>query len=144
MNDKRFIFLGAVEAGKTSLFNALRGIENEAVKTQALDYDQNMIDTPGEFFSYPRLYHALITTMTEVSTVIYVHAANDFNFRLPEGLLAVNEGKRMIAVITKTDLIDADPVRVRNLLQSHGFTGEIYETSLQDTDSIARLKTTLF
>lgn len=49
-------------------------------KTQALEYDaQGCIDTPGEFFSHPRLFHALINSTAECELLIYVHPANDLN-----------------------------------------------------------------
>ncbi len=87
---KRIAFVGAVGAGKTTLFNALRGNYSLARKTQAVEFnDHGDIDTPGEYFSHPRWYHALITTLQDVDTLIYVHAANDKESRLPAGLLDV-------------------------------------------------------
>lgn len=75
---KRIAIVGAVGAGKTTLFNALQGNYSLARKTQALEFnDRGDIDTPGEYFSHPRWYHALITTLQDVDTLIYVHAAND-------------------------------------------------------------------
>lgn len=105
---KRIAFVGAVGAGKTTLFNALRGNYSLARKTQAVEFnDHGDIDTPGEYFSHPRWYHALITTLQDVDTLIYVHAANDKESRLPAGLLDVGTRKRHIAVISKTDMPDA-------------------------------------
>lgn len=68
---KRIAFVGAVGAGKTTLFNALRGNYSLARKTQAVEFnDHGDIDTPGEYFSHPRWYHALITTLQDVDTLI--------------------------------------------------------------------------
>lgn len=114
---KRIAFVGAVGAGKTTLFNALRGNYSLARKTQAVEFnDHSDIDTPGEYFSHPRWYHALITTLQDVDTLIYVHAANDKESRLPAGLLDVGTRKRHIAVISKTDMPDADVAATRQLL----------------------------
>lgn len=75
---KRIAFVGTVGAGKTTLFNALQGNYSLARKTQAVEFNENGdIDTPGEYFSHPRWYHALITTLQDVDTLIYIHAAND-------------------------------------------------------------------
>lgn len=72
---KRIAFVGTVGAGKTTLFNALQGNYSLARKTQAVEFNENGdIDTPGEYFSHPRWYHALITTLQDVDTLIYVHA----------------------------------------------------------------------
>lgn len=87
---KRIAFVGTVGAGKTTLFNALQGDYTLARKTQAVEFnDKGDIDTPGEYFSHPRWYHALITTLQDVDMLIYVHGANDPESRLPAGLLDI-------------------------------------------------------
>ena len=99
---KRIAFVGTVGAGKTTLFNALQGNYTLARKTQAVEFNDNGdIDTPGEYFSHPRWYHALITTLQDVDMLIYVHGANDPESRLPAGLLDIGVSKRQIAVISK-------------------------------------------
>ena len=104
---KRIAFVGTVGAGKTTLFNALQGNYTLARKTQAVEFNDNDdIDTPGEYFSHPRWYHALITTLQDVDMLIYVHGANDPESRLPAGLLDIGVSKRQIAVISKTDMPD--------------------------------------
>ncbi|CCI76140.1 unnamed protein product [Klebsiella pneumoniae subsp. rhinoscleromatis SB3432] len=111
---KRIAIVGAVGAGKTTLFNALQGNYSLARKTQALEFnDRGDIDTPGEYFSHPRWYHALITTLQDVDTLIYVHAANDTESRLPPGLLDIGSRKHLIVAISKTDLPDANVAAVR-------------------------------
>ncbi len=130
---KRIAFVGAVGAGKTTLFNALRGNYSLARKTQAVEFnDHGDIDTPGEYFSHPRWYHALITTLQDVDTLIYVHAANDKESRLPAGLLDVGTRKRHIAVISKTDMPDADVAATRQLLCEIGF-GSRFSSSTATT-----------
>ena len=63
---KRIVFVGDVGAGKTTLFNALQGDFDLARKTQAIEFnDEGSVDTPGEYFSHPRLYHALINTLAD-------------------------------------------------------------------------------
>lgn len=137
---KRIAFVGAVGAGKTTLFNALRGNYSLARKTQAVEFnDHGDIDTPGEYFSHPRWYHALITTLQDVDTLIYVHAANDKESRLPAGLLDVGTRKRHIAVISKTDMPDADVAATRQLLCEIGFREPIFELNGHDPQSVRQL-----
>lgn len=58
---KRYVLLGTVGAGKSTLYAALHGIAcDEAKKTQAMQYDlDGGVDTPGEFFCHPMYYPAI-------------------------------------------------------------------------------------
>lgn len=140
----RFVLVGPVAAGKTTLFNALIGREAAAMKTQALDYENGIVDTPGEFFSHPRLHHALINTVADARSVVYVHGATDFDYRLPPGLLEVNADKRLMAAITKIDLPDADPQRVEALLRAGGFSAPIFRVSVFRPETLVPFKRHLF
>lgn len=138
---KRIAIVGAVGAGKTTLFNALQGNYSLARKTQALKFnDRGDIDTPGEYFSHPRWYHALITTLQDVDTLIYVHAANDIESRLPPGLLDIGSRKHLIVAISKTDLPDANVAAVRQLLDGMGFQAPVFALNGCDPQSVASLE----
>ncbi|MDR2819803.1 MAG: ethanolamine utilization protein [Desulfovibrio sp.] len=138
-----FMLIGPVAAGKSTLFKVLSDSKGDVRKTQAVEFEINGIDTPGEYFSYPRLYHALISTSSDVDTIIYVHPCNDPEYRLPPGLLNIYKGKRLVGVITKTDLPDAEPDVIENMLRDKGFCGPIFRTSSHDRQSMERLKTYL-
>lgn len=140
----RFILLGAVEAGKTTLFNALIGKNESALKTQSMAYENGIVDTPGEFFSHPRLYYALINTAAEAEILVYVHACNDKEYRLPPGLLDVNAGKKIVGVITKIDLPGADPDQTEAFLRSQGFSGPIFQVSVFKPETIEPLRKYLY
>ena len=47
---KKFMLVGAVSAGKTSLMQAIYGQDLSYQKTQAIDFKDNIIDTPGRIF----------------------------------------------------------------------------------------------
>jgi ethanolamine utilization protein EutP len=134
------MLLGAVDAGKTTLFNLLYGREESARKTQAIEFEDSGIDTPGEFFSHPRLYHALINTSSDVDVLVYVHSCDSDECRLPPGLLNVYGGKRLVGVITKTDLPGCDLGRAEGLLRRAGSFDPIFHVSNRYPDSIAPLK----
>ena len=89
----QFMLIGEIEAGKTTLINALFGKDETARKTQAIEYEGNGMDTPGEYFSHPRLYSALLCSAQAMSTLVYVHPADRHTCRLPPGLLDVYAGK---------------------------------------------------
>jgi ethanolamine utilization protein EutP len=144
MSTLRYALVGGVGAGKTTLFNALRGCAEAPRKTQALDFDLcGAMDTPGEFFSHPRLFRALITSTDDVDTLVYGHPANARACHLPPGLLDIHSGKRLIGVISKCDLADADPDAAEVLLRSHGIHGEILRVAQDEPTSIERLRQVL-
>lgn len=137
----RFMLIGEIGAGKTTLFNLLFGKEEEARKTQVMEFEGNRgIDTPGEYFSHPRLYHALITMAADVQRLVYVHPGNVFDCRLPYGLLEVYAGKTIDAIVTKMDLPGADLVRVTALLREVGVTGQIFPVAGNDPVAIERIR----
>ena len=142
----KFMLIGDIEAGKTTLLNALFDMPGSARKTQALDYlgpDGRGLDTPGEYFSHPRYYSALINSASDMSTLVYVHPANCDRCRLPPGFLDVYAGKQVIGVITKTDLPDARADAVEALMRRHGINGPIYRTSTADPSSVQALRDVL-
>ena len=143
MQQPAFVLVGPVGAGKSTLFKALFGREEAVRKTQAVEFEDCGIDTPGEYFSHPRLYHALISTSSNVTTLVYVHPCDEPEHRMPPGLLTVYEGKRLVGAITKTDLPDARPDHIEDMLRGNGFSGPIFRTSSRDRHSIEPLRTYL-
>lgn len=140
-----FILIGPIEAGKSTLFKSLLGWEGVVRKTQAIEFsNENAIDTPGEFFSHPRLYHALINTASDVDTLVYVHPCNEHEFRMPPGLLDIYNDKEIVAVITKTDIEGADPEAIEMMLRESGIKGKIFKISSLDPESIKPLREYLF
>lgn len=133
----RFMLIGQIGAGKTTLFNGLFGKDEPARKTQVMEFEGNRgIDTPGEYFSHPRMYHALISMSVEVERLLYVHPADVFDCRLPPGLLDVYANKSIDAVVTKMDRTSTDLPRVERLLRDAGVKGRIFPVSIHDRSSI--------
>lgn len=138
---KRIVFVGTVGAGKTTLFNALQGNYSLARKTQAVEFsDAGNIDTPGEFISHPRLYCALINTLIDADLLIYVHAANDSQCRIPAGLLDIYPHLQQVAVISKIDLPDANIAQTQAMLIDSGFTSPIFALNSLNAESVRQLE----
>ena len=140
MDEHKFMLIGEIEAGKTTLLNAIFGKQEHARKTQAIEFEGCGLDTPGEFFCNPRFYSALLCSAPDVSTIVYVHSADRGTCQLPPGFLDVYAGKDVIGVITKTDVPEARPDEVEALLRAHGIRGQIFRTSSHDGASLAALK----
>ena len=135
------MLIGEIGAGKTTLFNLLFGKDEEARKTQVMEFEGDSgIDTPGEYFSHPRLYHALITMAADVERLVYVHPADQFHCRLPFGLLEVYADKTVDAIVTKMDLPGADLVRVTALLRQVGIAGQIFPVASNDPAAIEHIR----
>lgn len=141
---KKYVLVGAVGAGKTSLFNALMGDFELARKTQAVDYNAlGGIDTPGEFFSHPHLYKAMISTTTDADIIIYVHSAEDSVCRLPRGILEIYKNKTLITVVTKIDLPTVNLDKIHEMLKENGLKEPFFDLNTQNPSDIDRLKTYL-
>ena len=137
-----FVLIGAVGCGKTALLKALLHSDGEVLKTQAVVFHQHsVIDTPGEFISHRSHYGALLATIAEISTVVYLQQADNGQFSLPAGLMQVYPDKRIIGVISKIDLPDADIAARQILLRDNGIGEPYFATSTatgQGIDSLRR------
>ncbi|HQJ46502.1 MAG TPA: EutP/PduV family microcompartment system protein, partial [Ignavibacteriaceae bacterium] len=91
-------------------------------------------------FDSPRLYSAIIQTMSDIDTIIYVHTANSTERKLPHGLFQIYNSKRLVGVISKTDLPDADVDAVEEILRDFGIDGEIFKVSIYSESSIDKLR----
>ena len=135
------MLIGQIGAGKTTLFNGLFGKDEPARKTQVMEFEGSSgIDTPGEYFSHPRLYHALITVSAEVERLMYVHPADVLECRLPPGLLEVYANKSIDAIVTKTDRPGTDLPSVERLLRAAGVQGRIFPVSMFDASSMDEVR----
>ena len=125
---KRVIMVGHVACGKTTLSQRLNGLKQTYQKTQALEFLQNSIDTPGEYLERRSLVHALMVTSVEADVALFIHDATAERFMFAPGLA----GSFPIPVIGVVNKIDcATPQQradARELLELAG-AGPIFEIS---------------
>ncbi|TQV81116.1 ethanolamine utilization protein [Exilibacterium tricleocarpae] len=139
-----FVVIGEVGCGKTALVNALLQTGAAPRKTQSAEFhSHNVIDTPGEFVGRRTYYGALLATMVDVATIVYLQAANSHLFSLPAGVLTVYPGKQLVGVISKIDLADADIDAARRVLRDNGIPEPYFETSAVTRAGIEQLSTHL-
>jgi len=66
--------------------------------------------------------------------------ANSTERKLPHGLFQIYNSKRLVGVISKTDLPDADVDAVEEILRDFGIDGEIFKVSIYSESSIDKLR----
>ena len=124
---KRMMLIGKTGVGKTSLIQALKNEELSYKKTQALEFIDGIIDTPGEYLENRRYYNAIITMSFDVSIVVLVHDAKSDDSYFPPGFAGIFN-RKVIGIITKIDSENANIKRARKILENAG-AGEIFEVS---------------
>jgi len=130
LKNNRLIILGGIDAGKSTLTDALLGKDRKSkkVKTQSLVYDNWIVDTPGEYIENPLYYRTIMATSMEITHVMFVQdSTNDKTIFAPGFSSGIN--KLSIGVVTKIDHEDADIERSIELLKKTLVRGPIILTS---------------
>lgn len=102
---KKPIFMGAISCGKTTLCQRLQGAALAYRKTQAVEFYQNMIDTPGEFVEHHQLYNALTVTAAEADIIVLLQSVSDRRQTFSPSFGSMFP-KPKIGVVTKSDLAE--------------------------------------
>lgn len=102
---KKVLFIGRSGSGKTTLCQYLHHQKLAYHKTQAVQFYDHAVDTPGEYLENRSLYRALITTAADCDMIALLCDAT-----APESLLPPNFGqvfnKPIIGIVTKSVLAD--------------------------------------
>ena len=114
---KKIILMGRSGVGKTTLKQALKNEKIEYKKTQYIDWNDWIIDTPGEYVENKNLSSALGLYAYEADVVALLLASDDwFSVYSPNMVGLVN--RDVVGVVTKTDL--EDPRKAENWLRLAG------------------------
>ncbi|MBQ9965180.1 MAG: EutP/PduV family microcompartment system protein [Clostridia bacterium] len=97
---KKLILMGRSGAGKTTLSQALKGEQVEYKKTQYIDYEDFLIDTPGEYAENHDLGAALCLYAYEADVVALLIAADDEYSLFPPNITCM-VNREVIGVVTK-------------------------------------------
>ena len=137
---KRFMLVGAVSAGKTSLMQAIYDQELSYHKTQAIQFQDNIIDTPGEYLEQRFRYRSLGITAANTDLIVLVQSCADYRCVFAPGLASMF-AKPMVGVVTKIDLAKSqqDLERSVKYLKLAGCK-EIFLVSNQTKDGIAEFR----
>lgn len=138
---KKIMLIGKIGCGKTTLTQAINGLPQEYRKTQAIEFHDSVVDTPGEYIEKRFYYNALIQHGAECDLVAFVQDSRDTISTFPPGFAALL-GKPVIGIITKIDLVPNHREAVRKSLESLGIKA-IYEVSAKDGTGMEALMTLL-
>ncbi len=116
---KKLMLVGKSGSGKTTLIQVLTGQDVRYRKTQAADYCNSIIDTPGEYLENRGLFSALIALSSDSSTVALIQDASQVESIYPP-LFAAMFSRRVIGIITKTDLVEGEPEKAEDILRQAG------------------------
>lgn len=139
---KKAIFIGSVGCGKTTLTQKLTGEEIYYNKTQAVEFHDRIIDTPGEFIQHRNYYSALLTTAVDAQVIILMASAIERKQTFSP-LFAAAFGKPCIGIITKIDLASTEAIeQTKKQLELAG-AKKIFLISSTENQGINQLRTYL-
>ena len=136
---KKTLLVGRHGVGKTTLKQALRGEEIRYVKTQAMDYGNWLIDSPGEYAEVHGLGAALAIYSYEAEIVALLIAADDDYSLFPPNITCM-VNREVIGIVTKID--HAPPHRAEAWLRLSGCE-KIFYVNSHTGEGVEELKTYL-
>ncbi|MEX2415045.1 MAG: EutP/PduV family microcompartment system protein [Paenibacillaceae bacterium] len=136
---RKVLIIGAVGAGKSSLVRALLGDSQPAAKTQALDYRDWLIDTPGEYSENPLFYRSLMATSLEAGLLLLVMDSTAERVPFPPGF-AQGFPINAVGVVTKIDLPEARCERATEELCKALPQGKVFYVSSETGEGIEQLR----
>lgn len=134
----KIMLIGKTGSGKTTLTQRLNKKEVEYRKTQMISYENNIIDTPGEYLENKFYYKALLVASTEATKLVFIQEATDTTTFYPPNFRTMFNGKDIIGVITKKDLMN-DTEMARKFLKNAGVE-EIFEIGMEEDEAFLELK----
>ncbi len=134
----KVILIGRSESGKTTLTQALRGEEIHYDKTQSVEREGFIIDTPGEYIQTRNFGGALAVYAYESDIVGLILSATE-----PYSLFSPNitsmANRLVIGIITGIDQKGANPERAERWLRLAGCK-TIFKVSAVTGEGIAELR----
>jgi ethanolamine utilization protein EutP len=135
------MLIGQVGSGKTSLTQALNNEKVEYKKTQAMEYSNLVIDTPGEYIENRNYYNALITEAVDADVIGLIQPCNKELSVFPPSFGSIFP-KPVIGIITKVDLCNKDIKASEEYLIEAG-AEEIFKVSVIKNLGIENIKSYL-
>lgn len=119
MPKKKIMFIGRSGAGKTTLTQALSGVDLQYKKTQYVNYHEYIIDPPGEYIEDKQFGFALALYSYEVDAVGFLIAANE-PFSLYSPCCTCMTNREVVGIVTQINHPHADVKLAKNWLRLAG------------------------
>lgn len=100
---KKIILIGQTGSGKTTICQWLHGEEMKYKKTQAVDFFDFAIDTPGEYLENRFYYNALINTSADADYIGFIQDCTESQSVFPPTFGSIFS-KPIFGIVTKIDL----------------------------------------
>lgn len=134
---RKIILMGRSECGKTTLRQALNGEKIHYNKTQYINHEQVVIDTPGEYAENHTLGRALALYSYEADVVgLLLSAREEYSLYPPCVTAAAN--RPVIGIVTQIDRPDARADRAESWLRLAGCK-EIFHVSAVTGEGIDKI-----
>ena len=132
------MLVGKTGCGKTTLTQRLYNQSVVYSKTQMVSYENDVIDTPGEYIENKFYMKALNVTATGADIIVLLQSSLDEDTLFPPNFSTMFLGKEVIGVVTKLDL-NPDCKLAQKYLENAGAT-EIFYIGFDDEKEMARLR----
>lgn len=133
------MLIGGTGCGKTTLVQVLKGEPLLYKKTQAIEFNTHIIDTPGEYIENRGLYKALIVSASDSEKIALVQSCKDDRCIFPPNFSSIFT-KEVIGIISKTDLCkDGCVKRAEEFLKIAGVK-KIYRISSFQNQGIEEIR----
>lgn len=137
----RVMAIGPVGAGKSTLLARLGLRSGPARKTGGVEFHAEAVDTPGEAFEIPTLYHMLIMSSTKASVVLLL--ADPTQKRRFPARFALSMRAPIVGVVSKIDIATPENIlRAEKILVQSGVR-KIFRVSSITGEGIPQLESCL-
>lgn len=135
------MLIGSSGEGKTTLMQALHQEEQAYKKTQVIEVQRRIIDTPGEYLENISYHRAFLVTAADADVVVLVQSCKNEMSLYPAQFATMFTGKDVIGVVTKTDLC-CSPKEIEKIEQNLLDAGasQVFHVSSTDKIGINELK----
>lgn len=134
----KIMLIGKTGCGKTTLTQRLYKQSVVYSKTQMITYEDDIIDTPGEYIENKFYMKALNVTALSADIIVLLQSTLDENSFFPPNLSTMFSGKPVIGIVTKMDL-NPDYKLAQKYLEQAG-AQEIYYVGFNDEKEIEKLR----